>query len=182
MTEGADPKEKELVSCEQGKALADAWAKRALDPKVIEGVKDIPSALLASEDIKKVILATGAIAPFYVGGGRNSRLKKASYEGRIGRKAFEYRNLKRLKLGKREFNIPFLRDKFELVDIYSEKNDKGLVVPKNGIVFVETDIDFNLPDFLALRFNLQIKHVHRGLLLGTGPLARKIHRGLADVA
>ena len=27
-----------------------------------------------------------------------------------------------------------------------------------------------MPDFIALRFNLQIQHVHRGLLLGTGPL------------
>ena len=27
-----------------------------------------------------------------------------------------------------------------------------------------------LPDYIAIRFNLRIKHVHRGLLLGTGPL------------
>jgi hypothetical protein len=37
-------------------------------------------------------------------------------------------------------------------------------------VFVESDLDFRIPDFIALRFNLQIQHVHRGLLLGTGPL------------
>ena len=43
-----------------------------------------------------------------------------------------------------------------------------LIVKANSIVFVESDIDFRLPDFIALRFNLQIRHVHRGLLLGTG--------------
>ncbi|KRA42033.1 hypothetical protein ASD80_09920 [Devosia sp. Root635] len=48
--------------------------------------------------------------------------------------------------------------------------DEFLVIPKNSIVFVECDLDFRLPEFIALRFNLQIKHVHRGLLLGTGPL------------
>lgn len=35
---------------------------------------------------------------------------------------------------------------------------------------MECDIDFRLPGFLAARFNLQVRHVHRGLLLGTGPL------------
>ena len=45
-----------------------------------------------------------------------------------------------------------------------------LRVEANSIVFVECDLDFRLPDNIALRFNLQIRHVHRGLLLGTGPL------------
>jgi hypothetical protein len=29
---------------------------------------------------------------------------------------------------------------------------------------------FRLPEYIALRFNLRITHVHRGILLGTGPL------------
>jgi hypothetical protein len=29
---------------------------------------------------------------------------------------------------------------------------------------------FRIPDYIALRFNLKIKHIYRGLLLGTGPL------------
>ena len=48
--------------------------------------------------------------------------------------------------------------------------DDELRVEANSIVFVECDLDFRLPDYIALRFNLQIRHVHRGLLLGTGPL------------
>lgn len=54
-----------------------------------------------------------------------------------------------------------------MVDVWDSDN---IVVQANSIVFVECDLDFRLPDFLALRFNLQIRHVHRGLLLGTGPL------------
>jgi len=54
--------------------------------------------------------------------------------------------------------------------IFDAVKDDWLLIPKNSIVFVESDLDFRLPDFIALRFNLQIQHVHRGLLLGTGPL------------
>lgn len=43
-------------------------------------------------------------------------------------------------------------------------------IPHNGIVFVSPSVEFNLPDFIAARFNLTISLVHQGLLLGTGPL------------
>ncbi len=108
---------------------------------------NVPPALLSSEDIKNYIIETGAISPFFVGGSP-SRLKKASYEGRIGDKAYKFT----------ENNC--------LVEVCTNP----LVVCANSIVFVECDLDFRLPDFIALRFNLQIRHVHRGLLLGTGPL------------
>ena len=110
---------------------------------------EIPPSLLAAEHIKKYVMATGAIAPFYTGGGRHSRLKNASYEGRIGEHAYVYNSQGMLK------NLDFQDE---------------LTVKANSIVFVECDLDFRLPDCLALRFNLQIRHVHRGLLLGTGPL------------
>ncbi|RED17720.1 hypothetical protein [Parasphingopyxis lamellibrachiae] len=137
--------ERELISRERGKRLANGWRAK---PKSLP----IPDTLLSSEDIQTVVKATGAISPFYVGGGRESRLKKAAYEGRIGSKAYIYRT----------HHQPDV--------IFDAERDDVLKVPSNSIVFVESDIDFRLPDFLALRFNLQIKHVHRGLLLGTGPL------------
>lgn len=40
----------------------------------------------------------------------------------------------------------------------------------NSIVFVNTKQYFRLPNYIAVRFNLRINHVHRGVLLGTGPL------------
>lgn len=112
----------------------------------------ITASLLSAEDIKRYVLATGMIAPFYVGGGRYSLLKDASYEGRIGRKAFIYEP-----------------EKNEPRDLLAD-GKRVLELPPNSIVFVECDLDFRIPEFIALRFNLQIKHVHRGLLLGTGPL------------
>lgn len=137
--------ETEVVSRAQGKALADAWVAA---PSLLE----VPYTLLNSEDILKVVKATGLISPVFTGGGRKSRLKKAAYEGRIGRSAFMFEDQ----------NIP--------TQVFDADRDKFLLVPKNSIVFVECDLDFRLPDFIALRFNLQIQHVHRGLLLGTGPL------------
>lgn len=40
----------------------------------------------------------------------------------------------------------------------------------NSIAFVYLETRFRLPDYIAVRFNLKITHVHAGLLLGTGPL------------
>jgi len=44
------------------------------------------------------------------------------------------------------------------------------VLEANSIAFVEVEPTFRLPDYMAIRFNLKITHVHRGILLGTGPL------------
>ena len=44
------------------------------------------------------------------------------------------------------------------------------VFPENSITFVQIESKIRLPNYIALRFNLRIQHVHRGLLLGTGPL------------
>ncbi len=44
------------------------------------------------------------------------------------------------------------------------------LLPANSISFVEIEPTFRLPKYIAIRFNLSITHVHRGLLLGTGPL------------
>lgn len=137
--------ERELVSRRRGERLAKAWRENPQDLQ-------IPDTLLNSKDIIAVVEATGLISPFYIDGGRKSRLKKASYEGRIGSRAYRYEN-------KNSPEIIFESDKHEY-----------LRVPQNSIVFVESDLDFRLPDFIALRFNLQIQHVHRGLLLGTGPI------------
>lgn len=115
-------------------------------------IKTIPFSLLSAEHIRDVVKETGLIAPFYTSSHRKARLKKAAYEGRIGSRAFMY------------------DADGKLVQIFSREYDETLKVPQNQIVFVESDLDFRLPEFIALRFNLQIQHVHRGLLLGTGPL------------
>ena len=118
---------------------------------------EIPCALLSADHIIEYANKTGMIAPLYFLGKDEKRMKKASYEGKIGGKhAYKYDDDDNL------ISIPV---------------GDCLVVGANSIVFVECDIDFNLPNFIAMRFNLHIRHIHRGLLLGTGPLVDPGYRG-----
>jgi len=148
----SDDIEELVLKREDAEALAKPYlpGQNTKDPP--QQIKDIPHSLLSAEHIRLVVEETGLISPFYIKGGRKSRLKKAAYEGRIGDKAYIYNKDGALEL------------------IFERDSHDCLTVPKNQIVFVECDLDFRLPEFIALRFNLQIQHVHRGLLLGTGPL------------
>jgi deoxycytidine triphosphate deaminase len=47
---------------------------------------------------------------------------------------------------------------------------KSFTLRRNSIAFISPDVQFCLPDYIAARFNLTISLVHKGLLLGTGPL------------
>ena len=144
-TEPENGPERQVLSRHEAEKLAeDHRASGQPDP-----FPRVPASLLSAEHIKDYVLKTGAIAPFYENGGRHSRLKMATYEGRIGECAYLYNK----------------QDRLESLDFGEE-----LTVKANSIVFVECDLDFRLPYYMALRFNLQIRHVHRGLLLGTGPL------------
>lgn len=113
---------------------------------------DVPCALLSADHITKYVLETGMVAPFDGEVYKKCPLKAASYEGKIGNCAYIF-----------EKGISHPKKIFDGADEY-------LKVPANSIIFVECDKNFRLPSFIAVRFNLQIKHVHRGLLLGTGPL------------
>lgn len=128
-------------------ALDEAEAeRRAKDAFEIDPLKIIKPSLLSANEIVRYVEKTALIFPFNPS---KEFLKHASYEGRIGSKAFNYDNGRRTQ-----------------VDLSSG----FLEIKANSIVFVESDITFRLPRYIGLRFNLQIKHVHRGILLGTGPL------------
>ncbi|MBM7326347.1 hypothetical protein JS562_25080 [Agrobacterium sp. S2] len=137
-----------LEECIMTDADAEELARSVEGKSDVLKAKRIPPSLLSAEHIKAYVLATGLISPFYTGG-KKPRLKKASYEGRVGSVVYTFEGgaIKR---------VPFEDGKFK--------------VKANSIVFVECDLNFRLPEYIALRFNLQIKHVHRGLLLGTGPI------------
>ena len=138
-----DMQKADTLNRHQGKKRAEEFrSQNSPDP-----FPDIPPALLSAEDVAKYVFETGAVAPFY-SGPKGGRLKTAAYEGRVGNVAYEFDNDGAL------VKLP----------------TTTLVVKANSIVFVECDLDFRLPDFIAARFNLQVRHVHRGLLLGTGPL------------
>ena len=73
---GSEPdnrSEREILSRDEARRLAEDHrdsGQRDPFPKIL------PS-LLSAEHIERYVTATGAIAPFYVDGGRHSRLKKA---------------------------------------------------------------------------------------------------------
>jgi deoxycytidine triphosphate deaminase len=109
---------------------------------------DIPPALLSSEHIKAYVRQTGMIFPFKDDDGR---LKSASYEVNPGGQ-FIYWDEDGKKIA-----APITKD-------------STFTLPPNSISFVQIESEFRLPQYIAVRFNLRITHVHRGLLLGTGPL------------
>lgn len=136
------------------KFRATESGKSSSDP-----LKNIPPSLLSADDIARYYKETGMIYPFHFQKRKTiekpegiHRLKSASYEGCIGDTAYI-----------------FDPDQNDPKSILSKKSE-FLTFPANSIVFVESDLYFRLPPFIAVRFNLQIRHVHRGLLLGTGPL------------
>ncbi len=109
---------------------------------------EIASALLNSADIYDYVSVTGMIHPFYAD---NKKLKSASYGVPV--------------LGK----LVYWDE--EVNKVTKEiKEGEEFTLHKNSIAFVTLEPFFRLPDYIALRFNLQITHVYRGILLGTGPL------------
>ena len=48
--------------------------------------------------------------------------------------------------------------------------DTTVRIRANSISYLLTKEEFRLPQYIAARFNLHIRYVHKGILLGTGPL------------
>jgi deoxycytidine triphosphate deaminase len=134
-------------------AMKRAGAYLNVDP-----YPDIPRALLSKEHIVQYARQTAMIFPAYginkkTGKDIDGALKSASYETRPGLFVIHYDKSGKLR-----------RESFSL-------DAHGVIrIPANSITFVTTRDRFFLPNYIAMRFNLRIKHVHRGLLLGTGPL------------
>lgn len=128
-------------SDEEARLRAEVWQDR--DP-----LESVPPGLLSSAEIDDYVRNTGLIFPYSRGA-----LKSASYEMYIGGR-FIYWN-----------------EDGEKSDEYIDRaNRRYVILPANSISFVQTEQAFRLPNYIAVRFNLRITHVHRGLLLGTGPL------------
>lgn len=134
----------QIISADELSALAKYRKYKKIDP-----FPKIPAALLNSADIHSYVNATGMIDPF-----DENDLKSASYAARIAGECRYWDEKK---------------EKFETLNL-AEDGDKKLVLKPNSIAFVGIEPTFRLPDYIALRFNLKITNVYRGLLLGTGPL------------
>jgi deoxycytidine triphosphate deaminase len=124
----------------------DDAARRAAMFAHQDPLPSVPCSLLSSAEIHDYMRLTGMLHEYYPGA-----LKSASYEAHIA-------------------------GRFIWWDEHYRKHDEEIgrgdpcVLPANSITFVQVEPIFRLPDYIAVRFNLRITHVHRGLLLGTGPL------------
>lgn len=107
---------------------------------------NIKPALLNSADIYAYAEKSAMIWPFCV-----SNLKSASYEVDFIGKVIFWNEL-------------------EEKETRTIKRGDVFILKKHSIAFISPELNFRLPDYLAVRFNLQIKLVHSGILLGTGPL------------
>src|SRR6267143_7218611 len=110
--------------------------------------QQIPPALLNSADIQAYQDACGLVRGEVFS---LERLKPASYEIRFRGDVYWW-----------DLTGPRRQQRIE--------GDQSFQIKKNSIVYISPDVIFALPDFIAIRFNLRINLVHRGLLLGTGPL------------
>lgn len=109
---------------------------------------DIEAALLNSADVFRYVAKTGMIYPFY-----HQKLQGASYEVAIKGTVIWWDEEK----------------KIEHQEKLEDPGDSFKLEP-NSIAFITLEPMFRIPDYMALRFNLKIVHVYKGLLLGTGPI------------
>lgn len=116
----------------------------------IYGKKDplpqIPPALLNSADVLKYVILTGMIDDFHC-----EDLEGATYTCRVSGECASYNQEKQL-----------CRK--------TASKDHEIEIKPNSITYVAIKNTFRIPDYIALRFNLRVNHVYKGLLLGTGPI------------
>jgi deoxycytidine triphosphate deaminase len=58
-----------------------------------------------------------------------------------------------------------------------DKKENHFYMEPNSIVYVSTAEKLNLPFYIAARFNLRVKWVYKGILLGTGPQVDPGYKG-----
>lgn len=135
---------KDIFDCRREKEvekLYEKWFER--DP-----FPDIAPALLNSADICRYVERTGMIYPFHI-----EDLSGATYEARIKGDVIWWDEKDQKQ---HTINLRKSGDYFQL--------------KPNSIAFITLEPYFRIPDYMALRFNLKIAHIYKGLLLGTGPL------------
>lgn len=114
----------------------------------VDPFPQIPAALLNSADIEDYVRTVGIIDPF-----DSVQLKSGSYKISLS--------------GEVHLWHPESKEK-QIISV--DKPGEKFTLDPNSIAYVFLGTKLYLPDYLALRFNLSITFVHRGLLLGTGPL------------
>jgi deoxycytidine triphosphate deaminase len=126
-------------------------ATRSKDP-----FPEIPPALLNTADLVEYIAATGMLHPFRVDPeDPTEMLKPASCGMRLAGSVVYWED------GGDGAAVKVSRE----LALHEE-----LELKRNSIVYVTLEPMLRMPDYLAARFNLTIRDIYRGLLVGTGPL------------
>ena len=115
----------------------------------IDPFPEIPPALLNSADITRYAEAGYLVTTF-----DKSRLKSAAYTMKFLGTIYSW-----------ESEGDTLKETEELIC-----PGKTYMLPKNSITYFFTQEEFLLPEYIAARINFRIPFVHKGMLLGTGPL------------
>jgi len=128
--------------------------------KNLDPFPDVFPALLSSAHIQAYIAKTGMIFPYFPeADSKKEMVTSASMIMTIGPEVLYWDS----------------KDKQQYC-MNLQKEDSITLRP-NSITFLRPAERFNIPDYIAVRFNLRIVHVHRGLLLGTGPLLDPGYKG-----
>ncbi len=116
----------------------------------------IPPALLNTADLLHYIAATGMLHPFRVDPeDLTEMLKPASCGMRLSGPVVYWED----------------RDQEDPVKVVRELAPREeLELKRNSIVYVTLEPVLRMPYYIAARFNLTIRDIYRGLLVGTGPL------------
>ena len=123
------------------RAMFDRW-------KDVDPFPNVAPALLNAADIDDYMRATAMVFPY-----DSIKRKTASYALSVGTEIAYWD-----------------ADKPETAPIRTLPVGAQVTIPPNSLVYVRTAQEFQLPNYMAVRFNLHIDLVHKGLLLGTGPL------------
>ena len=115
----------------------------------IDPFPEIPPALLNSADIARYARAGYLITDF-----DPIRLKSAAYQVRFLGTLYSWEGEQN---GLEEI-------------VRCIRPGKTYTLPENSITYLFTKEEFLLPEFIAARINFRIPFVHKGMLLGTGPL------------
>ncbi len=119
---------------------------------------EIEPALLNSADLFDYLAMTGMVHPLEINPLKvDEILKPASCGIRIGGECIYWTY-------EPEREDPTVKTTLEL------DANGVLTLPPNSIVYASIAPTIRLPNYIAARFNLSIKYVYQGLLVGTGPL------------
>ena len=137
----------EIKTLPENSYLKETPEKKYEDFAKVDPFPRINESLLNSADVVRYILTTGMVDPFLP-----ENLTGATYTCDFSG-AYTY------------WDDEKIQKKGSLIN-----PDDELILPPNSITFLEIEPDFRIPEYMVLRFNLQVRNVYKGLLLGTGPI------------